>query len=301
MLTFELSNTIFLLVNSAWGVIRYEIVLWNKTTRLTLTARDLFNELSRSVKPVSPLPFVMDLSAKYPQYAQLKDNVPMQQDAEECWTRVLETLSQTLTSNSTMPVKEIFGIDLVCSVHCAETGEESLEEESVYSVKCDPLYNVNLLEGLNLGLKSKVERVSPKLGHNTVYDKESRINGLPRYLTVHFARFILDKEKNIKEKSLQKVEYPFELDVYELCSDELQKKLESCRQMSRYKLLAVLSHIGTCPNSGHYIAWVKQESTGQWFSFDDHVVTPVSHEEITKLSGGGDGHMAYICMYKACL
>ncbi|CAI9767158.1 unnamed protein product [Fraxinus pennsylvanica] len=40
-----------------------------------------------------------------------------------------------------------------------------------------------------------------------------------------------------------------------------------------YDLVAVLTHKGRRADSGHYIAWVKQE-TGDW-------------------------HMAYICMYKA--
>ncbi|KAK8312434.1 hypothetical protein V6Z12_D01G041900 [Gossypium hirsutum] len=38
------------------------------------------------------------LRKKYPQFGQLHNGVFMQQDAEECWTQLLYTLSQSLRS-----------------------------------------------------------------------------------------------------------------------------------------------------------------------------------------------------------
>lgn len=40
-----------------------------------------------------------------------------------------------------------------------------------------------------------------------------------------------------------------------------------------YDLSAVLIHKGTAANSGHYIAHIKDENTGQWWEFDDEHVT----------------------------
>lgn len=34
-----------------------------------------------------------------------------------------------------------------------------------------------------------------------------------------------------------------------------------------------------------------------WIKFDDEKVTPVTAEEILKLSGGGDWHCAYLLLY----
>ncbi|XWS48046.1 hypothetical protein CRYUN_Cryun13aG0038900 [Craigia yunnanensis] len=64
-----------------------------------------------------------------------------------------------------------------------------------------------------------------------------------------------------------------------------------------YDLVAVLTHKGRSADSGHYVAWVKQES-GKWIEFDDDNPILQREEDIVKLSGG-DWHMAYICMYKA--
>ncbi|KAG6665157.1 ubiquitin carboxyl-terminal hydrolase 7-like isoform X2 [Carya illinoinensis] len=323
---------------------------------LTIATRDLFNELDKSVKPVAPMQFWMVLRKKYPQFGQLHNGVFMQQDAEECWTQILYTLSQSLksTDSSEIPhtVKALFGIELVSRVHCQESGEESSETESVYSLKCHISHEVNHLhEGLKHGLKSELEKASPSLGRSAIYLKESRINGLPRYLTIQFVRFFWKRESNQKAKILRKVDYPLELDVYDLCSDDLRKKLEAPRKVLRdeegkklglkasknatdskgdvkmsdaegssngsgelsmtasqedsethltgiYDLVAVLTHKGRSADSGHYVAWVKQES-GKWIEYDDDNPIAQREEDITKLSGGGDWHMAYICMYKA--
>lgn len=40
-----------------------------------------------------------------------------------------------------------------------------------------------------------------------------------------------------------------------------------------YDLSAVLIHKGTTVNSGHYVAHIKDDNTGQWWEFDDEHVT----------------------------
>nr|BAJ94526.1 predicted protein [Hordeum vulgare subsp. vulgare] len=152
---------------------------------LTVATRNTFGELDQSIRPVAPLHFLQMLRKKYPQFAQQQNNVYMQQDAEECWTQLVYTLSQTLTSEASEPtagqMKELFGIDLVSRVHCAESGEESSEAESVFSLKCHISHEVNHLhEGLKHGLKTELEKVSPSLGRTAIYTRESRINELPR-------------------------------------------------------------------------------------------------------------------------
>ncbi|PQM34854.1 ubiquitin carboxyl-terminal hydrolase 6 isoform X2 [Prunus yedoensis var. nudiflora] len=205
---------------------------------LTIATRDLFGELDKSVKAVAPMQFWMVLRKKYPQFGQLHNNTFMQQDAEECWTQLLYTLSQSLrssgSSESPDTVKALFGVELVSRVHCVESGEESSETESVYSLKCHISHEVNHLhEGLKHALKSELEKNSPSLGRSAIYLKESRINGLPRYLTIQFVRFFWKRESNQKAKILRKVDYPLQLDIFDLCSDDLRKRLEAPRRTLR--------------------------------------------------------------------
>lgn len=53
-----------------------------------------------------------------------------------------------------------------------------------------------------------------------------------------------------------------------------------------YTLQAVLTHKGRSSSSGHYVAWVRHKEN-DWIKCDDSDVTPVTSEEILKLSGGG--------------
>lgn len=62
--------------------------------------------------------------------------------------------------------------------------------------------------------------------------------------------------------------------------------------------MGLLTHKGRNADSGHYVAWIKQED-GQWIEFDDDSMIPVKEEEILQLSGGGDWHMAYLILFKA--
>ncbi|MCO5574983.1 hypothetical protein L7F22_028780 [Adiantum nelumboides] len=238
-------------------------------------------------------------------------------------------------------LKELFSIELASRISCSESGEEATEKERVYSLKCHISQDVNhLLDGLKLAMKSELEKVSPALQRSCVYIKQTQISDLPLYTTVQFVRFFWKRESNQKAKILRRVEYPVLLDVFDLCSEELQEKLKAPRQILRaeddakaglgkskeidgpgassaaadcagscqtpahpkvtgyYDLVAVLTHKGRSADSGHYVAWVKQES-GKWIQFDDHQPIPQKEEDITRLSGGGDWHMAYILLYKA--
>ena len=65
-----------------------------------------------------------------------------------------------------------------------------------------------------------------------------------------------------------------------------------------YELIAVLTHKGRSADSGHYVSWVKNDK-GNWVEFDDETPTPRNQEDIQNLKGGGDWHMAYMCLYKA--
>ncbi|KAF9197608.1 Ubiquitin carboxyl-terminal hydrolase 14 [Haplosporangium sp. Z 27] len=67
----------------------------------------------------------------------------------------------------------------------------------------------------------------------------------------------------------------------------------------QYELAAVLTHIGRTADSGHYIGWTKKGDTDEWYKYDDDKVSPVSKEEILKLDGGGDFHVAYMALYRA--
>ena len=67
-----------------------------------------------------------------------------------------------------------------------------------------------------------------------------------------------------------------------------------------YELMGVVTHKGADADSGHYIAWVRQEEGSQyWWKYDDDKVSEVTWEQIVALKGGGDWATAYLNFYKA--
>lgn len=83
----------------------------------------------------------------------------------------------------------------------------------------------------------------------------------------------------------------------DVVSEEDDSKLVPA-EIGQYELCAVLTHKGRAADSGHYVAWVKDRD-GKWYQLDDDKVSVHSEEEVKKLCGGGDWHMAYMCLYRA--
>jgi len=56
-----------------------------------------------------------------------------------------------------------------------------------------------------------------------------------------------------------------------------------------YDLFALVRHLGSV-SGGHYIAYAKSHVTGQWYEFDDKIVSPIDEEKVAKME-------AYILFY----
>lgn len=83
---------------------------------------------------------------------------------------------------------------------------------------------------------------------------------------IHFSCFNLCWQTTTKKKITSLFSFPEELDMR-------QRICEPAEVESIYDLSAVLIHKGTAVNSGHYVAHVKDENTGQWWEFDDESVS----------------------------
>ncbi|RXI09976.1 hypothetical protein DVH24_021742 [Malus domestica] len=77
---------------------------------------------------------------------------------------------------------------------------------------------------------------------------------------------LFNTKTTTKKKITSAFSFPGVLDMRKRLSDPSQGE-------SVYDLSAVLIHKGTAVNSGHYVAHVKDEKTGQWWEFDDEQVS----------------------------
>ncbi|XP_004927226.1 ubiquitin carboxyl-terminal hydrolase 14 [Bombyx mandarina] len=273
-----------------------------------------------------------------------------QQDASECWTEIVRALQQRLPAapmpdkNATRAsvIEQYFGGTLDVELVCSEADEPPTHsEESFLQLSCFISQDVKYLQsGLRSKMAEHITKMSQTLGRDAVYTKTSKISRLPAYLTVQFVRFYYKEKESINAKILKDVKFPLDLDVYELCTPELQERLTPMRNKFKeledakvqsslssgnkshgdsskakkkrvlpywfendvgsnnsgyYRLQAVLTHRGRSSSSGHYVAWVARGAG--WLRCDDDTVTPVTEDEVLKLSGGGDWHCAYLLLY----
>lgn len=92
-------------------------------------------------------------------------------------------------------------------------------------------------------------------------------------------------KKPVEEKKTVALPFSFEHDI-------------GSNNSGYYTLHAVLTHQGRSSSSGHYVGWVRESShDDKWYKFDDDAVTPITSEDILRLSGGGDWHCAYVLLY----
>jgi ubiquitin carboxyl-terminal hydrolase 14 len=160
---------------------------------LTAALRDLYKQMGETTEGFPPLVFLESLRRAFPQFAQKgKDGRYAQQDAEECYSQVITQLRSKLKirkeNEDTSFVDKYLSGQLASTLKCTEDTPDEMPIESTenfFNLKCHISINTNFLrDGLLEGLKEKMEKNSPTLGRDAVYEKTSRITRLPKYLTV---------------------------------------------------------------------------------------------------------------------
>jgi len=73
--------------------------------------------------------------------------------------------------------------------------------------------------------------------------------------------------------------------------------LDCDNKTGQYELFGIITHQGRTAEGGHYVAWVKRDEK-TWLVFDDETVAEIDASRIKELYGGGDWHIAYMCLYR---
>uniref|UniRef100_A0A670I9X4 Ubiquitin carboxyl-terminal hydrolase 14 n=1 Tax=Podarcis muralis TaxID=64176 RepID=A0A670I9X4_PODMU len=300
---------------------------------ITAALRDLFDSMDKTSSSIPPIILLQFLHMAFPQFAEKGDQGQyLQQDANECWVQMMRVLQQKLegieddtvmetdsgaSGAAAAPPKkkslvdQFFSIEFETIMKCTEAEEEDVTKgrENQLQLSCFINQEVKyLFTGLKLRLQEEITKLSPTLQRNALYIKSSKISRLPAYLTIQMVRFFYKEKESVNAKVLKDVKFPLMLDVFELCTSELQEKMTPYRskfkeledkkanQQPKNVRLAVLTHQGRSSSSGHYVSWVKRKQD-EWIKFDDDKVSIVTPEDILRLSGGGDWHIAYVLLY----
>ncbi len=214
------------------------------------TLGQVFLRLSSSTDPVEPVQFWGQLMRLFPTFAQRSpQGAPMQQDSEEFLNDVTTLLSRKLTRPTSMikdfgtsrnVVDALFGIETEEVFRCTESEHEptTRSKATLRKLQCNiqggagSAIQINYMqEGIMLGLTGDVEKRAESLGRDAVWTKTQRITRLPKYICVQFMRFFWKLTPNnadrsgLKSKIMRPVSFPDIMDVYDMCSEDLQQQL----------------------------------------------------------------------------
>jgi len=216
---------------------------------ITAAVHDLFESMDRSSTSVPPIIMLNVLHMCYPRFAEKSEHGGFQQqDANECWTELVRCLQRKLpavdspaannvaSQGAAAPDKgfidQFFGGELEATMKCMESDDEepSKSTENFLQLSCFIEKEVKYMQsGLKAGLEGEITKNSPSLDRSARYHKQSRIKRLPAYLIVQMVRFFYKGREAVNAKILKDIKFPVSLDVYDLCTPELQQRLVPAR------------------------------------------------------------------------
>ncbi|KAH7927259.1 cysteine proteinase [Leucogyrophana mollusca] len=121
-------------------------------------------------------------------------------------------------------------------------------------------------------------------------EKRMKIKRLPNVLALHLKRFKYQEDVQRYIKLAYRVAFPFELRLFNTVDDAQNPD-------RLYELFAIVVHIGSGPNHGHYVSIIK--TMGTWLVFDDETVDTIKESEIPKYFGESNAGSAYVLYYQA--
>ncbi|GAA0153013.1 cysteine protease [Lithospermum erythrorhizon] len=246
-----------------------------------LREQPVLNQLARLFARLHSSEMAFIDSAPFIQTLELDNSI--QQDSHEFLTLLFSLLERCL-SRSKVPkarliIQDLFrgGISHVttCS-KCGYESEASAKVEDFYELEL----NIKGLKNLDESLDDyfSIEELE---GDNQYYCEScaTRVNAtrsiklrtLPAVLNFQLKRCVFLPNTTTKKKITSAFSFPVEINMAQRLSGSHQSDLI-------YELSAVLIHKGSAVNSGHYVAHIKDENTGQWWEFDDEHVSSLGNE-----------------------
>ncbi|EAL71762.1 ubiquitin domain-containing protein [Dictyostelium discoideum AX4] len=219
----------------------------SRYSNLLKSSQGLFNDLSRLHEPVTPSVFLNTFRMCFPRFSEKSpEGLYMQQDAEEAWGELLTAYAHELPldnangtdSHSADLIKrsmigKLFGIQVVEKFTCKDNPEEepTTREETLLKLACNITVETSyLFDGLKKGLEEEISKASPTLHKDAIYTKKTLIKQLPKYIMVQFVRFHWKDATKTKSKIVRVVQFPFTLDLFDLCTPEYKERLSPNRK-----------------------------------------------------------------------
>lgn len=226
----------------------------------------------------------------------LELNNSIQQDGQEFLKLLLTSLERLLglskNPQARSVVQDVFRGTLSHATRCSKCGQESDASKQLVD-----FYELELnVKGLTSLEESLDDYLSEEqlLGENQFFCEScntrvdathcSKLRSLPPILNFQLKRFVFDAKTATKKKVTSKFSFPQSFDMRSRLSIDGVNETNP-QEPLLYDLSAILIHRGSTANSGHYVANIRDDGTGQWWEFDDELVTSLGFHplgEVTK-------------------
>ncbi|EMG49338.1 UBP8 Ubiquitin carboxyl-terminal hydrolase 8 [Candida maltosa Xu316] len=214
-----------------------------------------------------------------------------EQDAHEFWqfllnefhsdyNRILAQLGESKEpSNCSCLTHSTFSFELQSCIRCGSCNSITETVDPMFDVSLEinrlkKTTNIDLYDCLDLFTQEESldgMYTCKKCDSNSKATKTLKLKTVPPVVSIQLKRF----EHNIMNDTSSKIETPVKIPLFL----DLTKYSVEFEGVRFYELFGVIVHIGSV-NTGHYIAFIK-DGNGQWYKFDDSVVSLVDQEEVT--------------------
>ncbi|KAI3380948.1 hypothetical protein SNEBB_002545 [Seison nebaliae] len=210
----------------------------NAEDNLMKSLKGVFENIVNKNVSYHPVLFHKLLCTLQPMYDERVNGVPIQHDANELFVYLLNILDRRIGNYQGPHViseftKKFLGTKFQVQLNCEETGEKSEMSEFEIQMSCFINEDVKyLFSGLRTKMNEMIEKHSEIENKNLMFKKTKLIDRLPAYLSIQLVRFFYKEKVNKSVKILKDIKFPMDLDLYQLCSENLQQKLLPARQLS---------------------------------------------------------------------
>ncbi|KAG6554433.1 hypothetical protein Mapa_004350 [Marchantia paleacea] len=248
----------------------------------------LFAQLHSGIKvAVDSAPFANTLEL---------DNA-VQQDGQE-FLKLLLTLLEGVLGLSRNPtarnvVQNVFRGTFSYVTKCCKCGQESEASKDAvdfYELELNVKGFSSLDESLNdylseENLQGENQYMCESCKTRVDATHSTKLRSLPPVLNFQLKRFVFNAKTATKKKVTSKFSFPRILDMGPRLSAQSAGRSADAAHSAVYDLSAILVHKGSMVNSGHYVAHIKDEETGEWWQFDDEKVSSLGYHPLGEASG----------------
>ncbi|GAX13571.1 ubiquitin carboxyl-terminal hydrolase 14 [Fistulifera solaris] len=297
---------------------------------MVTSLRETLQRLDSQATAVHPASLLQATRVVFPQFAQRgPQGQPMQQDAEEFFSGVLTTASSVLNkpeiikagfengvteselSGADNLIDALFGLKMKETLTCDELPTSDAEPPVIsYDLHRKLVCNIqggsdmqsnlnvsHIAEGIQLALEGKIEKHSDVLGRNAMWTRRQRIARLPRVIAVQFGRFYWkatpdsQDHAGVKCKIMKPVAFSSTLDVYDFCTEEIQKILKVSRDKALVEEEDRINRKlkGQLVNNDADAMEVEEKTKGEEVEMDDELKSALAMSMEESLAPVGPG------------